>query len=302
MAEAAATLDDRAARERIAVVERLLEEVEGLPDPAARAAATDLVAALLDLYGEGLARLIGCVAEHDDGELATALAEDELVAHLLLLHGLHPVSLESRVRGALADVRPYLESHGGDVELLGVADGVASLRLEGSCDGCPSSAATLKLAIEDAIQKAAPDIERVEAQGAVADARATASLIQLEVAAPLPKTAAAGSGSRRAWASTDDLADLADGAQLLRDVAGEPVLFLRLDRRVYAYRPACPACDASLADGALEGTHLICAGCGRRYDARRAGRCLDGPALHLEPVPLLSTGDGRLKVALAAPA
>jgi Fe-S cluster biogenesis protein NfuA/nitrite reductase/ring-hydroxylating ferredoxin subunit len=299
MPETTAALDDRAGRERIAAVERLLEGVDGLADPAARATATDLVAALLDLYGEGLARLVGCVAAHDDGgELAAALAGDELVAHLLLLHGLHPVPLETRVRAALADVRPYLESHGGDVELLDVTDGVAHLRLEGSCDGCPSSAATLKLAIEDAIHATAPDIERVEAHGAVAGAPPASPLIQLEVAAPLPKAATDGSGHRRAWASTDDLTDLANGAQLLRDVAGERVLFLRLDGRVYAYRPSCPACDASLADGVLDGTRLRCSGCGRHYDARRAGHCLDEPGLHLEPVPLLTAGDGRLKVAL----
>ena len=69
--------------------------------------------------------------------------EDELVAHLLLLHGLHPVPVRERVRGALDEVRPYLVAHGGGVELLGVADGVVRLRLEGACNGCPSSALTL---------------------------------------------------------------------------------------------------------------------------------------------------------------
>ncbi len=159
-------------------IERLLEEVEALPDPAARQTATALTTALLDLYGEGLARVVEIVAQHDgDGELAVALASDELVAHLLLLHGLHPEPLERRVRQALLEVRPYLESHGGDVELLSVADGVVRLALNGSCKGCPSSAATLKLAIEDAIRRAAPDIERVEAEGAVEPP----SLLQLGV-------------------------------------------------------------------------------------------------------------------------
>jgi Fe-S cluster biogenesis protein NfuA len=89
------------------------------------------------------------------------------VAHLLLLHDLHPISLETRVAGALDGVRPYLRSHGGNVQLLGVDAGVVRLRLEGSCNGCPSSAVTLKLAIEEALQKAAPDLLGIEAEGAV---------------------------------------------------------------------------------------------------------------------------------------
>jgi Fe-S cluster biogenesis protein NfuA len=95
------------------------------------------------------------------------------------LHGLHPVPVRERVIGALDEVRPYLASHGGGVELLGVADGVVRLRLEGSCHGCPSSAATLRGAVEEAIARAAPDVERVETEG-VAE-----PLLQIELACPL---------------------------------------------------------------------------------------------------------------------
>jgi hypothetical protein len=120
-------LDD-AARERIAHVERLLEEIEGITDPAARERSLELAQALLDLYGEGMGRIVGIVAEGDDGRLAEALAGDELVSHLLLLHGLHPEPLEARVRGALEEVRPYLDSHGGGVELLAVDESAARSR------------------------------------------------------------------------------------------------------------------------------------------------------------------------------
>ncbi len=178
---------DSAARERVARVEGLLEDVEALGDPAGRETATAVVQAMLDLYGDGLARLVEHVAEHDDGTLAGAFAHDELVSHLLLLHGLHPVALEDRVRGALEEVRPYLETHGGNVELLDVHDGVARLRMEGSCSGCPSSAMTLKLAIETAILKAAPDVERVEAVDAEGPGHGPdPDLLQIELVCPLP--------------------------------------------------------------------------------------------------------------------
>jgi len=168
----------------VARVERLLEELDGVADGPARDTATALVQALLELYGEGLARLVDHMAERDDGTLADALAGDELVAPLLILHGLHPVPLERRVLGALDEVRPYLETHRGNVELLGVEEGVVRLQLQGSCSGCPSSAVTLKHAVEEAIHKAAPDVSAIVAE----DAPPQPALIQLEVyeACPAP--------------------------------------------------------------------------------------------------------------------
>jgi Fe-S cluster biogenesis protein NfuA len=179
---------DDVARAQISRVETLLEQLESLPDPAARETAMEMVQALLDLYGEGVGRIVDVVASHDDGTMAAELADDELVSHLLLLHGHHPVAVEERVRGALDGVLPYLESHGGSVELLGVRDGIVDLRLEGSCSGCPSSAMTLKLAIEDAIFKAAPDVEEVRADGAVAPPEpgpGSSPLLQIECPTPL---------------------------------------------------------------------------------------------------------------------
>jgi Fe-S cluster biogenesis protein NfuA len=161
----------------VARVDALLDELDSVADEPARATATALVQALLELYGDGLARIVDHVAERDDGALADALAGDELVAQLLLLHGLHPVPLEARVRGALDEVRPYLKTHGGGVELLGIDAGVVRLQLQGSCSGCPSSAVTLKHAVEEAIHKAAPDVAEIVAE----DAPPRPALIQLEV-------------------------------------------------------------------------------------------------------------------------
>lgn len=286
------------AGDQVARVEGLLEQLEALPDAAARDTATEVVQALLDLYGAGLERMVDVIAERDDGTLAAAFSDDELVAHLLLVHGLHPVPVEDRVRGALEGVRPYLESHGGNVELLGVDDGVVSLRLEGSCSGCPSSSMTLKLAIEDAIFKAAPDVEEVRAEGAVEPDAPSSGLIQLEVVKP----ASAPSVSPGQWAMAGGMPQLAGGGVLLKEVQGELVLFLRPSERIYAYRPACPGCANSLEGATLQNHDLTCPECGNRYDVLRAGRCLDQPELHLEPVPLLVGDDGLVKVALGAPA
>ena len=87
----------------------------------AREAAEGLVAAVIDLYGEGLARILEALDEAGPpaAEVRGRIVEDGVVASLLLIHGLHPVDLETRVQEALDSVRPYMQSHGGDVELLG---------------------------------------------------------------------------------------------------------------------------------------------------------------------------------------
>lgn len=289
----------------VARVEGLLEDLEGLPDTLARDTATEVLQALLDLYGEGLGRIVDVVAEHDsDGAMAESLAGDELVAHLMLLHGLHPVPVEQRVRGALEGVRPYLESHGGNVELLGVEHGVARLRLEGSCSGCPSSALTLKLAIEKAIHQAAPDVDEVVAEGAIGQPEPASGLLQLEVIAPADPNRNGGRTARSSggdWVMAGGLPDLKAGTTLTKDVAGESLLFIRQDMSLFAYRPGCPACGESLGDGTLDKFNLTCAACGHRYDVLRAGRCLDSPHLHLDPIPLLVDDAGLVKVALEVP-
>jgi Fe-S cluster biogenesis protein NfuA/nitrite reductase/ring-hydroxylating ferredoxin subunit len=288
-------VDEREAGEQIAEVERTLEQLEALADPAARALATAAVQAVVELYGEGLRRLLA-----DAGApVARAVAGDELVAHLLLLHGLHPVAVEERVREALVAVRPYLESHGGDVELVAVQEGVVRLRMQGSCEGCPASAMTLKLAIEKAILDAAPDVDRVEADGGGAPANGPVApgLLQIET---IPQSAGApvARAPAGAWASVGALPQLRQGGTLLKEVAGEALLFLRLDATFYAYRARCPGCEGSLEDATLDGAELTCRTCGNRYDARRAGRCLDVPQLQLDPVPLLVDDAGLVKVAV----
>jgi Fe-S cluster biogenesis protein NfuA/nitrite reductase/ring-hydroxylating ferredoxin subunit len=264
-------------------METLLEEIETLADPNARSKAAEVVGVLLELYGEGLARMMEAVAQGEESERAfEAFAEDELVSHLLLLHGLHPLDLQTRVVRALEEVRPYMQSHGGNVELLGVEGGVARVRLEGSCDGCPSSTVTLKLAIEEAVLKAAPDLERIEAEG-VAEPKPQTTF----VAGPTLRKKKRPEEDGATWTVVGGLPQLSGGGMLLKEVSGESVLFLKVEDDFYAYRHLCPDCGVSLAEGSLEGAVLTCSGCAHRYDVRRAGRCLDAPQLHLEPIPLL---------------
>lgn len=150
-------------------IETLIQEVTAFPDDHARATTEELLQALLDMYGEGLAHILEIIMQSKASgyELLDAFAGDELVSSLLMLHGLHPADIEERIAHALNEVRPYLQSHGGNVQLLRVENGVAYLRLEGSCNGCSASTATLQQTIEKAIYEAAPDLDRLEVDGAV---------------------------------------------------------------------------------------------------------------------------------------
>jgi Fe-S cluster biogenesis protein NfuA len=149
----------RAAGDRI---EQALDELHATADPRTINLAEELLRLVTELYGAGFARAIE-LARQQAPELLAAFVDDELVASLLLVHGLHPESVDNRVEAALVAVRPFLAQHGGDVELLGIDEdlGAVKLRLLGSCDGCPSSASTLKGAVEVAITDAAPEIVRI---------------------------------------------------------------------------------------------------------------------------------------------
>jgi len=119
-------------------IEQLSAALDELGDARSAALAHDLVAAVVAMYGDGLRRIVETIAAARDAgaTILDELAQDGAVASLLLIHDLYPVPLAERVADALDTVRPYMESHGGNVVLLGIEDGVARLALEGSCNGC----------------------------------------------------------------------------------------------------------------------------------------------------------------------
>lgn len=141
-------------------VQALLEKVMALREPGVRELLQECLESILGLYGDALGRISQVLSEAgpEGAELMRRLARDPGVSGLLIIHGLHPVDLEGRLRQALESVRPYLVSHGGNVELLGIENDVARLRLKGTCQGCPSSTVTLDLAIRRAIEEACPDL------------------------------------------------------------------------------------------------------------------------------------------------
>lgn len=143
-------------------IEELVTRIESSGDPALRAVASELLQAVVELHGIALERILDAVIELPGGqETVDRLAAEELVSGVLSLHGIHPEPLETRVAAALDEARPYLKTHGGDVELAGISDGTVHLRLHGACGHCSSSAQTMKSTVEDAIFRVAPEVVAV---------------------------------------------------------------------------------------------------------------------------------------------
>ena len=258
---------------------------------AAHERAEQLVREVTDLYGAGLERMMQ-IAVAANPELAEAFTGDDLVASLLLVHGLHPHTVERRIADALDSVRPYLGSHDGDVHLVEVDGDVVRLRFSGSCKSCPSSAVTLELAVEDAVRAAAPEIFSIEVVAAEKDP--SSGMIPAE--SLLTRLHSNGHRST-AWQPAPELGQLAPGEVGGFRVSGTVVLACRVGENVFAYQDRCANCTESLAGAQLDGAVLRCPRCGTGFDAVHAGASVDG-TVHLDPIPLL-VRDGVLSMAVA---
>jgi Fe-S cluster biogenesis protein NfuA len=276
-------------------VEALIAALRGSADPAAADAAEELVSLLVGLYGDGLSAVMAVLAANGaaGAAIVTALTEDPLVTSLLLLHDLHPLSVDERIQQALDRVRPYLGSHAGGVQYLGVRDGVARLLLEGSCHGCPSSTVTVRLAIEGAVQDAAPEVSEVVVEGMTEPPPPGPTLLQIGAAPP----ARPGPGAEAGWVTLPTLGP-PSSRPVTASADGVQVLVCSVRGTLYAYRDACAGCGSSLADGTLDREVLTCPACAARYNVRLAGKSLDDEvARHLDPLPLLADSQG-VRVAL----
>lgn len=266
------------------------ERIESLLDASAaggasaRARAEQLVREVTDLYGAALERMITAAAAAAP-ELADTFAADDLIASLLLVHGLHPHPVHRRICDALDRVRPYLGSHGGDVELLDVDldsdGGVARLRFNGNCKSCPSSAVTLELAIEDAVLAAAPEISSLEVVTVDPGPTPTAAVIPAQ--SLLARVHA--NGHRHVeWHPVPGLQELTSGQIGGFLVGHTTVVACRIGDEYFAYRDRCASCGGTFAGAALQGAVLRCPHCDTGFDVIHAGVA---GSVQLEPVPIL---------------
>jgi len=159
--------DDKDFQLKVQRIGGLVAELENIADSESRASAKALVQLLLDLHAVGLERVMEIVAKSGEPGLRTIddLGRDRLVSSLLVLYGLHPLDLESRVAQAVEKVRPQVRKGGGELDLLGIDSGVVRLRLQVTGHSCASTGKTLNAMVEDALYEAAPDMNRLLIEG-----------------------------------------------------------------------------------------------------------------------------------------
>ncbi|GIV89126.1 MAG: hypothetical protein KatS3mg055_1644 [Chloroflexus sp.] len=245
-------------------------------EPTAQAVATELKHAIEAFHKLALTTIVRRLKQDPHGKaILFELVEDPAVYALLLMHGIVRADPVTRARRVLDDARPYMQSHGGDAELVDVRDGVAYVRLHGSCNGCSLSAFTLRKHVEEALLRAVPEITRLE----VVTDQATPAILRAE-AQEMPAV-------EKGWLRGPAVTEVPPGQMVSITTERGSVLIVNFANRLSAYRNACAHQGRPLNDGILDpitGT-LTCRWHGFCFDLQ-SGECLTAPQAQLEPFPL----------------
>ncbi|ADG07179.1 NifU family protein [Kyrpidia tusciae] len=253
-------------------VDRAAEAIQGLSEDA-RQKAMEMKKAIEAFHEHALRRLVRTLRTTESGkELLLQAVEDPAVYAMFLMHGIIKQDLFTRVAAVLEEVRPYMRSHGGDVELVKVEADVVYVRLHGACSGCSLSALTLRDGVEEAVKARVPEVRRVE----VAEDETVAGFIPLDDVDGLGNSG---------WLEGPPVELLADGRPFRFEQGGHNVLLIRVGPKIMAYRNQCPHMGMPLDKGLVEGEVLTCPWHGFRYDLS-TGECLTAPHVQLEPFPV----------------
>jgi len=265
-------------------VQRTLDDVRGMPiDQRTRALA--LKDALEAFHKAGLTTIVRALKQDPRGkELLFELIDDPGVYALLSLHGIVKADMRTRVARVVENLRPYTQSHGGDVTLVDVTSETVFVKLSGSCNGCSMSSVTLRNGIEEALKEQVPEITRIEVVPNEPDA--AAAFVTLTRA---PR----GDG----WVDGPLLEELQDARPYRHEVAdGRSIVILRLDDAITAYWNECAHMGLPIDGGMVdrEARTITCPWHGFRFDCG-TGECLSAPQAQLEALPVRVDG-GRVQL------
>jgi len=254
-------------------------------DPTPQAEAMALKSALEALHKAGLTKIVQKLKLDPRGkELLFELVDIPEVFALFTLHGLVRADLKTRVSRVIEMVRPYMQSHGGDVELVDVSEDTVFLKLAGSCNGCSMSAVTLRNGVEEALKEHVPEITKIEV------------IPDEPSAAIIPLSSLTSGGQPGGWIDGPHADDLKDGKPFRMDTEKANILIIKMAGRLQAFRNACAhqglPLDGGMVD--LEAGTIACPWHGFRYDCM-TGECLTAPHAQLESFPL-RVENGVIKV------
>jgi nitrite reductase/ring-hydroxylating ferredoxin subunit/Fe-S cluster biogenesis protein NfuA len=259
-------------------VDQATSEVHALDDDS-RTRALNLKHAVEAFHKAGLTRIVRRLRDDPRGkELLFELVDDPLIYALFVMHGIIRADPVTRVTQVLETVRPYLHSHGGDVELVEVRGDTVSIRLHGACNGCSQSAAALRQGVEEAILGQIAEIKQVE-------------VVPSEPSPALIAPDAIGVSPGPGWVKGPSVEEMPSGTLLRFDTNVASVLIVNFDNRLSAFRNTCVHKGLPL-DGGLfdvEAGILTCPWHGFCYDAH-TGECITAPQAQLESFPIRVTG------------
>lgn len=261
-------------------VEQALADVRGMPiDHRKRALA--LKASVEAFHRAGLVRIVRAMKDHPVArELLMELVDDPAVYALFSMHGIVRADVRTRVSEVIENVRPYTQSHGGDVELVDVRDDTVFVRLSGACNGCSMSAVTLRNGVEEALRERVPEITRIEV------------LPNDPTPEVMPLVSLGRAGRDAGWVSGPPVASLEDARPARMELAdGKSLVLIRLGEHVQAFRNECAHLGLPIDGGTVdaESRTITCPWHGFRFDCL-TGECLTAPQAQLEQVPLRVEG------------
>ncbi|GBD16764.1 Fe/S biogenesis protein NfuA [bacterium HR26] len=281
----------RRLQQALAEIDALVQGFESAPDPVLRDQALRLLQLIDLLHRVGIGRLVQRFQRAAPQAFQETL-DDPAVSLLLELYELDEAGQRARVDRILAEVQPYIASHGGELRVLSVQDGVVRVQLGGTCSGCPASSQTLRHVVETALREGMPEFERLEVEPAAPAPHPAPPGRRL---VPLPVHHAGRPGLE--WEAVASLDALPEVGAVRIDASGLSVLLVRRGEDVHAYRNACPGTPLPLDMGqgvAWEEGVIICPWHGCRFDLH-SGRRLDRAGRSLEVVPV-AVRDGQIIV------
>ncbi|NOT46766.1 MAG: Rieske 2Fe-2S domain-containing protein [Acidobacteria bacterium] len=239
-----------------------------------------------DLHKEALKRLIRSLK--DDPASGVKLREalgDSVVYGVLLYHGLVKEPLQPRVEKALAAVRPMLQGHGGDVELVAIKPpDTVEVRLVGSCHGCPASSQTLTEGIEKSIKEYCPEIKHINQVSRGRPEVETNGDQKLYFISPFATNAKAN------WLDTCSLFDIPEFGVIERRVKDRSVLLHRQGDMVSCVDNVCAHLGMPLEMGEVRDGILTCPYHGFQY-LLETGECMTVPEVQLKVHAVRVVGD-----------
>ncbi|MEH1942022.1 MAG: NifU family protein [Nostoc sp.] len=258
-------------------------------DESQRCVAVGLKRAIEALHKAALTNLIKSLKQESMSALRHAVA-DEVVYAVLLYHELvkpPKPPLAQRIQIAFEEIRPGLQSHNGDVELVAIKPpDTVEVRLIGTCSSCPTSTLTLSQGVEQAIKKHCPEITKIVAvTNNLTVNNANSGLIS-PFSSKITST----------WIKAATIDRVPEFSVLAVQLAGTSLILYRQGVMVTCYRNACTHLGSSLEKGKVENGIITCPSHGFQYSLE-TGKCLTAPDISLQPY-LVKIKDDKIFVKL----